>query len=440
MSPHPEPTVDGDYRPSRPPRTSNLAGLGWGSPRLLAGPPRREDLAEHLARVGSLPYPLDGPDLLEAIEESGLAGRGGGYFPLARKMSVAVASPGTPLVVVNATEGEPAVAKDGLLMSMRPHLILDGAEVVAAAVGADRVYVAVHDARRATVSLRRAAASRPADGVPFEFVSVPDRYVAGESTALVSLLNGGPALPAGRRHPTAVRGVAGRPTVVSNAETLAHAALVARFGAGWFREIRTPGGTGSTLLTVQGDVTHPGTVLELTGPATIGQVVAAAGGPVDLPRAVLVGGYTGGWIAAHDAWGIPLESKQLRAAGVDVGCGLVGVLGARRCGLVETAHVASWLAGERAGQCGACDVGLPRLSETLTQVARGDRRGRREVARMVSLGQSIEGRGLCGLPDGTISMVESALRTFGAEVALHRKGRCSGDLHEPLFPAPVGGL
>ncbi|HET6873953.1 MAG TPA: NADH-ubiquinone oxidoreductase-F iron-sulfur binding region domain-containing protein [Acidimicrobiales bacterium] len=416
-------------------RAGTLAILGGRHARLLAGPERLEGYDEHLARLGG---PIDltaGEDLAAEIERSGLRGRGGGYFPLARKLEVARRSPGQPVVVVNATEGEPAIRKDRLLLSHRPHLVLDGAEALAAAVGADLIYVAVHEHRPETGHLEAAAAARPQASTRFRFVATPDRYIAGESSALVSWINGGPPRPTGRIRPSAVSGVGGRPTVVSNAETAAHVALIARFGAEWFGEAVTPGGPGSALLTVAGDVGRPGTVVELTGSATIGQIVAAAGGPTELPRALLIGGYTGRWIPAHDCWGKPLATV-LSELDAPIGCGLIGVMGSRRCGLVETSRLVGWLAGQRAGQCGSCDLGLPVLAETFALVADGARGRRRAPAQIVSLGQSLTGRGLCGLPDGVVSMVESSMQAFAQEMALHRKRRCSGEDGPPVFPLP----
>lgn len=421
-----------------------MAALGDPSGRLWAGPAGPEDLATHNRRLGPLPDLTRPDDLIDTIDRSGLAGRGGGYFPLIRKVRLAVTSPGRPLVVVNATEGEPAVAKDRALVRYRPHLVLDGAQVLAAAAGADRIFVAVHRGRPETGDLARAVAARTdgvasprppvAGAVAVEVVAVPDGYVAGESSAVVSWIDGGPGRPAGRSRPTAEVGIAGRPTVVANAETVAHLALLARRGPDWFREAGGPGGAGTALITVAGDVEYPGRVLEVAGPVTVGEVLAAAGGRN--PRAVLIGGYTGSWADADASAAVALQPDSLWAIGAGIGCGLVGALGPHRCPLVETAHLVRWLAGQRVGQCGMCDAGLPALADLVEELAAGGRAGRRAVARIVELGQSVAGRGLCGLPDGTLSMVESALRAFPAELRLHGRRRCSGRVDDPAFPVP----
>lgn len=413
-----------------------LAFLGSGNGRLLAGAPAREDLRAHLGRLGAPGW--DDPDRIhDEIAAAGLKGRGGGYFPLAEKMNVARRAPGRAVVVVNATESEPASGKDRHLMLFRPHLILDGAQAVAAAVNADRLIVAVHAGHPAE-SLREAALERLLDPVAATVVDIPDRYVAGESSALVSWINGGQPVPAGRSQPTAVSGVDGRPTVVSNAETLSHVALILRRGPEWFREVGPAAAPGSVLVTVAGDVASPGRVLEVVGPATVGEAVVAAGGTTERPEAILVGGYAGRWQPTSAIWDLPVDPVTLTEAGSPIGCGLLGVLGASRCGLAEASRLAGWLSSQRAGQCGSCDAGLPALAEAVAGLAEGRVRSRRALGRIVALGDEVAGRNLCHLPDGAVAMVESALTTFWEELGLHGKRRCSGRTDGQLFPTPTG--
>jgi NADH:ubiquinone oxidoreductase subunit F (NADH-binding) len=395
--------------------TEAVATLGSPGARLLAGNDGRENLSQHLARLGPCP-----PVALDVIARSGLTGRGGGHFPLARKAKASIDAPGVPIVVINATESEPGSAKDRVLATSRPHLVLDGAQALAGTVRASVVVVTTHAGAPGYRSLLAANAERTHDETPVAFVAVPDRYVAGESSALVSFLNGGPALPMSRDVPTAVRGVQDRPTVVSNAETVSHLALIARFGSEWFRTAGSADSPGSVLLTVIGDVPTP-TVVEVLGRSRLGDVIAEAGGVSGVPSAALIGGYAGTWMSASDAWGAPVDASV-----TPLGCGLVGVFDSSRCGLAETAHLLQWLSGERAGQCGACALGLPELADRLTAVATGERRGRGEVRRLVAIGHTFIGRGLCNLPDGAVAMAESALVVFADEVRLHRRGRCRG--------------
>src|SRR4051794_6747281 len=196
--------------------------------------------------------------LIEAVAASGLRGRGGAAFPTAIKLRAVAMARGRRAVVVNAAEGEPMSAKDRALLEGAPQLALDGALLAAEAVGARTIVIAVkQSARSAQASLRRALSERR-DARRVRVETVPDAYVAGEETALLQSLNGGPAKPRLTPPRPYERGLAGRPTLVSNVETLAHLALIARHGPSWFRELGTAAHPGSALVTLDGAVGAPG--------------------------------------------------------------------------------------------------------------------------------------------------------------------------------------
>ena len=419
--------------------------VGHPDARLLAGPAPEggaELLAGHLLRLGALPAGLlsDRAGLMETIEASGLAGRGGGGFRVARKLAAARETGVRPLLIVNAAESEPASGKDRALCELRPHLVLDGAAVAAAVVGADQVALYTHrGATKVATALRAAVAERGDRRLAdprWLLAAAPDRYVAGEASAAASFVSGGDARPRFLSRPLAVAGVDGRPTVVQNAETVAHLALLARRGAEWWAEAGTPAHPGSRLVTVAGAVRDPGLVLEVVKPTPIGALLAAAGaaGP---PSAVLTGGYGGRWVAGDAAWLTDFEPDALRAAGAGVGCGLLAVLPHGACPLAETAHLASYLAGESAGQCGPCVFGLPEVAESLHDLAAG-RAGRRQVRRLQRQLDAVRGRGGCNHPDGVAAMVTSALEVFADDVARHTRGRpCPRRDRQTVFAVPA---
>jgi NADH:ubiquinone oxidoreductase subunit F (NADH-binding) len=428
------------------PVTEETALFGMaGSPgtRLLAGPDpsmRSETLASHEGRLGAVDSIRATPQALrDEVRSSGLLGRGGAGFPAATKFDVAAAAPGTPIVVVNASEGEPASAKDRTLLELRPHLVLDGAELAATAVGAQEIVVYFHRSHlRANAAIEQALVERRDAGrgnARVRIVDAPERYVAGETSAVVSYLSGRGAMPRRGAQPAAQVGIANRPTVVNNAETLAHLALLARFGAVWFSQVGTAEAPGSTLITLAGSVAVPGLVVEILGPVTIGRVLEIAGGLDAMPRAVLLGGYAGTWISGEAAWRTPLERHSLKTLGVSLGCGLVAVLNDEVCGLAETARLLRWLAGESSGQCGSCVFGLPVLAEFVDDIITG-RSGRGEIRRLREHAASVRGRGACGHPTGVVALVESALDTFGPELATHLRGavcdHIDGADHFPL--------
>jgi NADH:ubiquinone oxidoreductase subunit F (NADH-binding) len=427
------------------PQGAPLFGVA-GSPgtRLLAGPAQSmgsESLASHMRRLGSLDAICTTPQALrDTVRASGLMGRGGAGFPTATKFDLAAAAVGTPIVVVNASEGEPASAKDRTLLELRPHLILDGADLAAAAVGAKEIVIYFHRAHlRSNAALELALAERRDAGIDtsnVRLVDAPARYVAGETSAVVSYLGGNGALPRRGAKPAAQVGIANRPTVVNNAETLAHLALVARFGANWFAQVGTPEAPGSTLITLAGSVAVPGQVVEVLGPVAIGRVLESAGGLDAVPRAILLGGYAGTWISGETAWHTPLDRHALKALGVSLGCGLVAVLHDQVCGLAETARLLAWLAGESSGQCGSCVFGLPLLSGYVDDIVAGRSR-RSDVRRLREHAASVRGRGACGHPTGVVTLLESALETFTPELARHLRGAvCDAQDGLDHFPLP----
>jgi len=387
--------------------------------RLLAGP-NDGRLDTHLRRHGRPPV-LDAGRLVELLRAAGLTGRGGAGFPTWRKLEAVLRAPGTPVVVANGSEGEPASGKDRALLAYQPHLVLDGLQLVAAALGARtaHLYVAAvsADGVRAALAARRGAGLDP---VAVTVTVAPEAFVAGEESTVVAAVSGRPAVPADKRLRITESGVGGAPTLVQNVETLAHLALIARHGPAWFRAAGTHDEPGTFLATVGGAVAAPG-VIEAGYGVRLGDLVDAAGGPTSPLQAVLLGGYHGGWVPARPE--LEVSRAALAPFGASPGAGIVLALPAHACGLAETARIAGYLAGEVAGQCGPCVNGLPRLAGTLGDLAHHRARAGlpAEVRRLAAL---VTGRGACRHPDGTARMIISAMSAFDADVAAHLAGRC----------------
>ena len=390
-----------------------------GARRLFAAPD--PGLRAHLETFGPLPRRVDLPHLLD---EAGLAGRGGAGFPSARKLQ-GVALQGDGVVVGNAAEGEPASQKDHTLLLAAPHLVVDGLVVAARAAGAREAYLVASRedlARR----LDDALGARPElldERFRIQVVLVPDRFVSGQESALVNAVNGEAPVPSDKLVPVYRRGVHGRPTLVHNVETLAHIALLARFGASWFRSVGTAEESGTFLATVSGAVARPN-VFEVPFGTPLPQLLRWAGARPEDARAVLVGGFHGAWVPGDAVPTTTMSRASLGPYGAVVGAGVVMVLGHHQCGLVESSRIATYLAGESAGQCGPCLNGLPRMADALAQLAAGRRDPRLapEVERMRGL---VTGRGACAHPDGTARFVGSTMRVFADEVHRHLQGGCS---------------
>jgi NADH:ubiquinone oxidoreductase subunit F (NADH-binding) len=450
--------VRGEAQPSAAPHPP--AGL----PRLLQGVPSHGSmsLAEHLALHGPLPAwrkrarggdrrsitarsPIDEHPLIAQVEQAGLRGRGGAGFPLAVKLRAVAASRGRPVVVVNAAEGEPASRKDRTLTQTLPHLVLDGATLAAHALGASEIVVSVCESARASAeSIAGAIDERgsprrgsPERGSPrTRLTTVPTHYLAGQESALVAHLNGAPAIPTFTPPMVFQQGVGRRPTLLSNAETLAHLALIARHGPAWFRELGTPSQPGSTLVTLSGPVSRPG-VYEIEYGASLDSLIDAAGGSVDRPRAALLGGYGGSWIGEEHLDNLILADEHLTAHRASLGAGVVLLLSQGACPVAETTRVLHWLASQSAGQCGPCVHGLNAIATTFGEIAGGTAQPNVHQ-RLTRLAALVRGRGACAHPDGAARMVLTAIDAFGPELEDHaRHGPCEGCLRPGELPLPV---
>jgi len=381
--------------------------------RLLAGPEPSagtERLAQHLARLGR--RPRGGSWLLDVLDESNLRGRGGAGFPVGRKWrSVIAKQRGVPTVAINLAEGEPASSKDRTLAALRPHLILDGAALAVETIEAWRAVIYVgraHSAARR--ALQRAVRERRQLGLEkceFEIVDAPDRYVAGESSALVHYLNSGVAKPTAVPPRPHEAGVLGQPTLIQNAETTAHIALIARLGADWFRQVGTDTSPGTALLTILGAVARPG-VLEVDRAATL--------------------------VRAVEAWDLQLDDEVLAGHGASLGCGVLLVLPAASCGVAESARILRYLADESAGQCGPCMYGLESIAAAMERVA-FQHADLVDLERLHRWARQVAHRGACHHPDGAIRMLLSALHVFAGDIWRHMAGEsCNGVGASSILP------
>ncbi|HMD94926.1 MAG TPA: NADH-ubiquinone oxidoreductase-F iron-sulfur binding region domain-containing protein [Trebonia sp.] len=413
-------------------------GTATDLPRLLPPSGRQpEDWHAHAARNGRLPYREAPGTLINDVHAAGLTGRGGAAFPVHRKLAAvleATRKRRRPAVVIaNGAESEPASDKDATLLWLAPHLVLDGLQLAAEAVGADQAILYTHADRRNDVGrrLQQALAERRAvgaDRVAVELAESPPRFLSGQETALINHLAGGPAIPTFIPPRVTERGLGGAPTLVQNVETLAHLALIARRGPRWFRQVGTRDEPGSMLCTIR----------RADGAPRITEVpLGLPLGPLLGDGAVLIGGYHGTWVPAAAAARLTLDNKSLGKADARVGAGILITLPPDRCGLAETARVVRYLALESAGQCGPCLNGLPRIAAALTELAgaRPRRQARANVERWTGL---VTGRGACHHPDGTARFVRSALVTFAAELDRHERGRCSATSAAAFLPVPSG--
>ena len=296
--------------------TTALTIAAWPGiePRLL-----RQGQENHADYTNEGGYqPLDDADhLLGEVDLSGLLGRGGAAFPLAVKVRTVRDNGrrrGGAIVVANGEEGEPASIKDRWLLRHRPHLVLDGLRLAARMVEAARAYVYVSD-RRAADAVETALAELDAtvlNGLAISVVAVEPSYVAGEETAAVRVLNGGPAKPTDKPPRPFEEGVAGLPTLVSNVETLANLPFLHRHGAEAFRQHGTSTSPGTFLATITG-AGRPPALYEIPHGVAFTDLLGVHGVPADQVRGVLMGGYFAG-LVNRDMLDATLDHDSLRQA------------------------------------------------------------------------------------------------------------------------------
>ncbi len=378
--------------------------------------------------------------LASSLESSGLAGRGGGGFPASIKLALASAHGPGGVVVVNGMEGEPASDKDKLLLTRAPHLVLDGAQFLAAMCGSSRIVVGIPAGRdgiatavnQAIAERHRARHSRVAE----EVVRPPDRFIAGEESALANWIETERALPVFRPDKGRPLRIGKRTALVHNTETLAHVALIARGGPALFRARGLAEDPGTTLITISGAVTQPGVVE--TDRGTPLWDIALRSSPLEPAQALLVGGYGGTWVAPRH-FSTPYASMPLGAIGATAGVGVIVVLGRSACGVAESARILHYLADQSAGQCGPCVFGLPAVADDMARLARGQCDPGLPARLARRLGE-IAGRGACRHPDGAVGLARSCLSVFAEDVAAHTNGEPCLHSHQPTslrFPRPI---
>jgi NADH:ubiquinone oxidoreductase subunit F (NADH-binding) len=397
---------------------------------------------DHIAHHGPLEIdvrPGRADDLLcELVRASGLGGRGGAMFPVARKVDAVRAQGGRAVVVINATEGEPASRKDHVLLESAPHLVIDGALVCAAMVGAGEIVIGIARGSQPQFAALRDALTERRDrdrGVTIHLELVPDGFVVGEERAVIDALNGGPGMPTHGAIRPFQKGYHGAPTLVQNAETAAQLAVIARHGADWFRSVGTDDEPGTVLVTLSGAVGRAG-VYEIAIGTPLADLLAAAGGCSEPVSAFLIGGYIGTWIDAGDADGLRMSNADLRPYGAALGARAIVALPATSCGVAETARIARYMADQSAGQCGPCVYGLNAIAGGLERLVRGDGSQLADIERWCAL---VVGRGECRHPDGAASFVASALRVFEREIRRHVVDRRCAGTRTALLPVPSKG-
>lgn len=394
------------------------------TPRLLRPGSAAEDLADYTDAGGY--QQIDDPDvLLDAVAAAGLLGRGGAAFPLAVKLTTVRAARRAgkqTVVIANGEEGEPASVKDRWLLRHRPHLVLDGLRLAALIAGADLGYVYVSDPHAATaVESALADAGARLGALQVRVVTVDSTYIAGEESAAVRVINGGPAKPTDKPPRVFEEGVGGNPTLVSNVETLSHLPFILRHGPAEFRRYGTEASPGTFLATITG-AGRPPALYELPYGTNTSDLLALHGVDPDTVTGALMGGYFAG-LLNRSIVDTTLDHESVRALGSGLGCGAVAVL-TEDCPVAVAASVLAYFDRENAGQCGSCFNGTAAMA-AVTDALRDGAATAEDVARLRRWSVVLRGRGACATLDGAANVAASLLDQFPELVESHLDGGCA---------------
>ena len=396
----------------------------------LGNPP--EDLDAYRARGGyrglSDALGRSSPDaVLEAIDAAKLRGRGGARFPVARKWRLSAEQAGPQKhVVANGGEHEPGSNKDKHLMEFYPHSVLEGLLLAGFATGASHGWVyLIEDMAGPLASAERAIKELRAtgwlgsdiQGSSFSFdIQVhraPTTYVAGEETAAIDSIDGGPGKPRAKPPYPGEAGIQGQPTTVNNVETLAHAAWIAREGAAAFCAIGTTESTGTLLFTLGDEVCRPG-VYELPFGTTYRHLIEEHGGGIRDGRAIraILPALSSSFLGPEHL-DTPISYEAFERLGTSPGCGGVHLLLEGDDPLERVLAIAEFFMKEQCGQCPPCRM----ETSQFVHILRGVRDGKKGdfAGALNKIARFTRGKGRCSLIEMAAGPVLSAAALFAED-------------------------
>jgi NADH:ubiquinone oxidoreductase subunit F (NADH-binding)/NADH:ubiquinone oxidoreductase subunit E len=408
-------------------RTPNVAAALDAKPHPLARRPVRswgqaDVYAAGEERYAALRAALEQPRerLSALLDEAGLRGMGGAGFPTGRKWSLVAAQPAPKTVICNADESEPGTFKDREILHDLPHLVIEGMALAAHCVDAERGWVFLrHEYEPERRALQAAIDEAYAlgalgprvfgSGFRFDvevFVS-PGGYILGEETALLECMEDRRGEPRNKPPYPGTFGLWGRPTLINNVETLAHATAIARRGVGWWRGLGRPGFAGHKFISVSGDVAEPGVVLVPFG-TSLGELLERCGGMRDGRRLALVapGGASSNFLGP-DRLDVPIDFRSLEEAGSMLGSGAAIFVAEGRDLLEVGRSVTRFFRNESCGKCVPCRVGTEKAVK-LVEAAGGVSPETRAL--LEQMHRTLGRTSICGLGQVALAPLLSILR------------------------------
>lgn len=377
--------------------------------------------------------------VVEEIKKSNLRGRGGGGFPAGRKWEGARDAPDEiKYVIVNADEGDPGAYMDRSLLEGNPHSILEGLTIGAYAIGSHEGYIYVRQEYPLAVENVNIAIEKAREygllgknilGSGFDFTVTVHKgagaFVCGESTALMTALEGRVGEPRPKYVRSNIKGLWNRPSVLNNVETWANVPLIINNGAKWYTRIGTEGSKGTKIFSLVGKITNTGLV-EVPMGMTVRDIIFKIGGGIPNGRkfkAVQTGGPSGGCIP-EEKLDLEVGFDELTKAGSMMGSGGMIVMDEDTCMVDVARYFIDFLADESCGKCVPCREGLRQMHRILTNITRG--KGKEgDIELLEELSETAMEASLCALGKSAPNPFLSTLRYFKEEYEAHiREKRC----------------
>jgi NADH-quinone oxidoreductase subunit F len=372
---------------------------------------------------------MEQDEVLKALEDSGLRGRGGAGFSMGKKASFLPRGDMPKYLCCNADESEPGAFKDRELMQRNPHQLVEGIAIAALASGAGHAFIFIRgeydsqaDVLDAAVAEAYAAGYLGKDilGTRRDLELVVHRgagaYICGEETALLDALEGKRGNPRLKPPFPAVQGLYGGPTLINNVETLSNVPRIVAKGADWFRQYGTEQSPGTKVVSVSGGVRRPGNYEISLGLPTRDLIYDLAGGPLPgrTVKAIYPGGSSSPVLTAAEAMDLPYSFEAMAAAGSMLGSGSVIVAD----DTVSIPHMALRTARfyhhESCGKCAPCREGTNWTVKMLERVVRGEATPM-DLDIISSVQENIMGNCLCVLGDSMAMPVSAMVRKFRGE-------------------------
>jgi len=377
--------------------------------------------------------------VLEEVKKSNLRGRGGGGFPTGRKWEECRNAPGEiRYVIVNADEGDPGAYMDRSLLEGNPHSVLEGLTIGAYAIGSHEGYIYVRQEYPLAVENVGIAIKQAQEygflgenifGSGFDFTVKVHRgagaFVSGESSALMTAIEGRVGEPRPKYIHTAIKGVRDRPSCLNNVETWATVPLIINKGADWFAKLGTEGSKGTKIFSLVGKVNNTGLV-EVPMGITLRDIIYKLGGgiPGDKKfKAVQTGGPSGGCIP-EEQLDMKVDFDELAKAGSMMGSGGMIVMDEDTCMVDVARYFLDFLSDESCGKCVPCREGIRQMLKILTNISKG--KGKEgDIELLEELSEVTRDASLCALGRTAANPVLSTIRYFRDEYEAHiKEKRC----------------